>query len=753
MLFFALLLSLSGKTQGHDKIAAGIPVKNSAGTFYEFPWAGGMNSVQYGQIDLDMDGKKDLLVFDRTGNRIMPFLNAGGDGEINYKYAPSFAGFFPDIFDWMILADYDLDGKEDIFTYSPGYAGMMVYHNTSQSHLEFTRIEYPYLTSFQGGGYTNILVTYADYPGIADIDGDGDLDILTFWGLGSFVEMHKNLSFEKYGHYDSLDYEKTTLCWGYFAESEESNELFLDTCVGWRPLPGDEVLLPHTGSTFLLTDLQGDQVMDVILGDVDYPNLVALENTGTRDSAYIGSYDPHFPSYNRNIELFSMPLAASLDIDNDGREDLLVSPFDPNPFNSENKFSSWFYRNEGNSSAPEYVFDRPDFLQSGMIDVGAGAYPVLADYNGDGLLDLFIGNFGVFDTAYLDQYLILRTEHIGQIALFQNIGTDLQPAFTFITYDFGGLSGIEKMGLLPAFGDLDGDGDLDMLLGNEDGTIGLYENKSGPGQPMAPELVTSDFENIDVGYYSAPQLFDLDGDGLLDLLIGERGGNINFYKGEQGSPWMEFTLVTDSLGKVNVTDPDVSLYGFSVPFFFQDNTGNTLLLTGSEQGELYFYNGIDGNLGGSFSLSDTLGEMIGVPGLRTDRGYRTSACLADLDRDGMPELIVGNFSGGLEYFSVATAPIVSGIKESTGEEAILTLYPNPAKDNITIRADGPGKPTILQVRLFNAFGQLCLSRQEIIRGEASLHVGALPRGIYMVNISVKLKDGGRVFFNKKLTLF
>ena len=84
-----------------------------------------------------------------------------------------------------------MDGKNDIFTYSPGYASMMVYQNISDETLKFKRVVYPYLTSYQGGGYVNIYVTYADYPGISDVDNDGDLDILTFWGLGSFVEMHQ----------------------------------------------------------------------------------------------------------------------------------------------------------------------------------------------------------------------------------------------------------------------------------------------------------------------------------------------------------------------------------------------------------------------------------------------------------------------------------------------------------------------------------------------------------------------------------
>jgi len=185
------------------------PEVNYLGNELAFPWAGGMNSCQYGEIDLDDDGLYDLVVFDRTGNRIMPFINQGIPDSIAYEYAPEYAFDFPDIYDWVIFRDYDDDGRMDLFTYAKGLAGMLVFRNVSSGgELKFKQMVDPFLTSYQGGGYTNILVTYADYPGIVDLDEDGDMDILTFWGLGSFVELHRNMSMEKYGVPDSLDYEK-----------------------------------------------------------------------------------------------------------------------------------------------------------------------------------------------------------------------------------------------------------------------------------------------------------------------------------------------------------------------------------------------------------------------------------------------------------------------------------------------------------------------------------------------------------------
>ncbi|MBL0095463.1 MAG: hypothetical protein IPP46_02445 [Bacteroidetes bacterium] len=68
-----------------------------------------------------------------------------------------------------------------------------------------------------------------------------------------------------------------------------------------------------------------------------------------------------------------------------------------------------------------------------------------------------------------------------RLAWFKNIGTTTQPVFTLVSDDWLNLSGITQYGLFPAFGDLDGDNDDDMLLGNADGTLIYYQNTAGPG--------------------------------------------------------------------------------------------------------------------------------------------------------------------------------------------------------------------------------------------------------------------------------
>jgi hypothetical protein len=750
--FVAILAfgKLFGQEQDHS-----IKVYSETRQQFPYAWAGGMNSCQFAKLDMNLDGVKDLVVFDRTGDRIMPFLSVQSGDDYYYSYAPGFAANFPLLSHWAIFVDYNLDGKEDIFTWSPGYAGLKVYRNTSENDLEFTIEVYPFLTSFQGGGYVNILVTYADYPAIVDLDGDGDLDILTFWGLGSFVEKHRNMSMEKYGHADSLDFVKTDFCWGYFAESEESNELALDTCLrcgsgeagkhggmeawGHGISNGD---FRHTGSTFQILDLNADGLPDLLLGDVDYPNLIALHNGGNNDTARMVSYDWQYPPGDKPVDLFSMPAAFYADFDFDGINDLVVSPFDPNPFLTDNFHSAWLYRNEGNNDQPQFNLLTKNFLQDKMIDFGAGAYPVFCDIDGDNLTDLLIGNYGYYDTSWYDQFMILHTEQTGMIAYLRNTGTAGHPAFTIYDRDFAGASALDIRGIVPAFGDLDGDGDYDVLLGCETGKIIFYLNKANPGEPASLELEDMNYQGIDVGDFSAPALFDLDKDDLPDLIIGEKKGNLNFFRNSGSLEKPVFTFVTDSLGKVNVTDYSLSLDGYSVPLFYKDALDETHLLVGSESGEILYFTGIDEfNFTGAYERNDTLAGLIGIENLETDRGYRSATAMFDLDLDGYPELIAGNFSGGLESFGKNNQSPVNQVNslDLPGDVAI-NVFPNPAHELINISCTDCSEIDFSDIYLYDYLGKLIFQYSGSLEGNFLLNAESLPGGIYVLRMILKSKS-------------
>src|SRR5690554_6792235 len=71
-----------------------------------FPWAGGLNGVQYGKVDLNNDGIDDIAAYDRSSGRVLCFLR---NGE-TYEYAPQYEAFLPsEIQNFFILKDYDGD--------------------------------------------------------------------------------------------------------------------------------------------------------------------------------------------------------------------------------------------------------------------------------------------------------------------------------------------------------------------------------------------------------------------------------------------------------------------------------------------------------------------------------------------------------------------------------------------------------------------------------------------------------------------
>lgn len=688
-------------------------VSDVDGTFYQCPWAGGLNSCQFGRMDLDSDGRSDLLVFDRHCNRLLCFLNKGQKGEMSFVYDESYAHYFPSLTDWVVFADYDSDGREDIFTYSKGWAGIMVYRNvSSDGHLAFECVVSPYLTSFQGGGSVNILASNADYPSIVDIDGDGDLDILTFGVLGTFIEKHQNMSMELYGVADSLVFEKTEICWGRVAESEETNTMYLDTCLfGRGVVVGDDYR--HRGATIAVRDLNGDGLLDMLLADVDYPGLTLLTNGGTTTHAVMVSQESAFPS-RHPVALYSMPVPYFTDLDNDGVDDLLVSPFDPNPFATEGANSIWCYRNRGSNERPDFHLETKSFLQDKMIDFGMGSYPVLVDWDGDGLTDLVVGSIGDVDTAYLVQG-VLQVRRTARLSLLRNVGTAQTPIFRVDDRDLGELSVYHKEWLKPAVADLDGDGRCEVLLGTKEGAMMLFDDDF--------TLLDDDFLNYSYPY-SSPFFYDVNGDGVPDLVVGRRDGRLSYYEGSSSDGGVEFELRSDFWGGVDVRDYETSFFGYSVPNMFRYGD-EVFLAVGSESGKLFLFGDVQDNVLGVFSPCDERWHDI-VEDARFDADLwcHSSLAISDLDADGNLELVGGNIGGGLLMYN-GEVEVQPGVAEC--DDMAMSLCPNPADEYLLVELDCEG--CVVEVR--DLYGRL-LKRQSCGAGSCSIYVGDLSSGAYML---------------------
>ncbi|MCB0401101.1 MAG: T9SS type A sorting domain-containing protein [Flavobacteriales bacterium] len=692
-------------------------------------WAGGFNSVQFSEVDLDLDGIKDLFVFDRTGNRMSTFINKGTPNQVDYKHNPLYLQFLPDMQHWVLFRDFNCDGKMDIFTYYSG--GIRIYKNTSTSMLSFAIEDSLVYSDYQPDSINpNLIPLYvsgADLPAIDDIDNDGDLDILTFDVAGTRVVYHKNMAMENYGTCDSTSFELKNNCWGYIKENPSSNTVVLfDTCsfnVGSpEKFSGGN---KHSGSTLLTLDVDGNNSKDLVLGDVGTNNLSLLYNSDfspNLTASSITSVDTAFPANNTStipVDMYIFPAGFYLDVDNDNVKDLISST--NCSFNCLNDSNVWLYKNYNATNNPDFGFETNSFLQEQMIEVGEGAHPVFFDYNADGLLDMVVGTYGVFSTSTVPN-------HTASLWLYENIGTANSPAFQLVTKDYLGISSINldinfnqpAVRLMPTFGDLDGDGDEDLLIGDFFGYLHFFENTAGMGNPAVFVLNQVQYQSIDVGLYAAPQLIDLNRDNLLDLVIGERYGNFRYYENTGTSTSPVFTKITDTLGYVN-TKRSYEFSGNSTPFIF-DNAGQYMMLSGSVNGYIYHFGNIDGNLNGTFTLVDSTY-------LNIWEGSQTAIHGNDLDNDGTIDLLIGNYSGGVAFYKGDKPTAIDDIPQL---EEIL-LYPNPAYQtlNIDVRNNSLNQA---RLELIDLLGKSILETT-LHSSRISLNISDLAHGVYLLKFS------------------
>ncbi len=234
------------------------------------------------------------------------------------------------------------------------------------------------------------------------------------------------------------------------------------------------------------------------------------------------------------------------------------------------------------------------------------------------------------------------------------------------------LSGIDiGLNSAPALTDIDGDGLLDMLIGMSNGQISHHEQISAGSGIFT--YITDDFNSIDIGAYSAPAIVDLDGDGLLDLLIGKNTGEITHYE-QSSDRSASFTWRTGSFNSIDVG-------ARSTPAFTDlDNDGLLDLLVGESDGTLNHY-----EQNAAQSTAFTL-VTSNYSGLRVD--WYSAPCLGDLDNDNILDLLPGNISGVIHHFEKTGSDPNPFVEVTSDFESIdVGEYSTPALTDL----DGDGK--------------------------------------------------------------
>jgi hypothetical protein len=573
-----LLLSLiTMQIQGQSlrfSVFQGLGVKQN-GMNLPNPWAGGMNAMQFQSMDLNSDGILDLVLFDRTSQQISTFLQ---DRLGSFVFSPQYISKFPRIENWFVLVDYNRDGRKDLFCSTE--AGIKVFeYKLANGQFSFELVKDP-LFSLGFSGLINLYVASPDIPVVADVDDDGDVDVLAFEPGGHYIEFHENVSIQKSGK-PGLDFVKSAQNWGNILHSDCKDTKILDMRLSTQSI--DQInRVSHVGNSLGRTSRN-----DLFFGHVSCTNLTLLTNKGTNQSVNYSKIEYDY------LGGFKLPTglfwsASPMKIQGDAEEVFIsVNTSDNVGFSQDFQHSS--FRMNGGQVKP--------FLQDQMIDVGEKASPCFFDVDADGDLDLLIGHAGVrksndvFSSIYLYEnqsgvlvfktadYLGLGTReslvdlvlqpqgnqiiitglsingtkafkllnqqlstyqfdlNFGEIPISSPFGNLIQTRIGRIQSklhaDWGQLSKESWQLRTCQFADLDGDG-LTEFIGIDVTGMWHVGNYDVTNNTLIWRIV--DFQGFTVGRNARLSVADFNSDGRMDLIVGTGAGGVYLLANQSTSP-------------------------------------------------------------------------------------------------------------------------------------------------------------------------------------------------------------------------
>jgi hypothetical protein len=701
-------------------------------------FAGGLNAPQFSTCRLDNDGIDDLVVFDRTANKLYTFLAKKDDfGKYFWQYSPQYENAFPKISNWILLRDYNRDGKKDIFTYTP--SGIKVYQNISTTNLSFKLIADPiYSTGYSGK--LNLYLSSTDIPAITDIDNDGDDDIVAFDPSGNFVTFHKNFSIENYKNANVLEFKRVGDCWGGVFKEYYNDMIFNQPC-GENPQPLDNPFpsrssakVMHSGNSLLLLDLNADGLKDVLYGHVTQNRVASLINVGTVNQAKFNSGNYNYPDvYPVNFPVF--PAIYYEDLDFDGIKDLVASPNGPdNALQTvDYQNSAWFYKNKGKDDKPDFSFVQKNILQNTMVDLGENSAPVFADIDGDGDQDLLVGNAGNRTVA----------GYRASIYLFENKGNN---TFELTNSDFLEISKNQQLfDIKPFITDMNADGidDLGFISNSFTGeTIRYFPNHATKGKAfdlkLSEGVILPPIQYLSNGDF--PLFFDLNKDGLKDLLIGKGSGRLEYYKNTGTAKLPIYILENEELGEI---PSDYTIGNISLITADLNGDGKEELITGNRNGYVTVYKNItEQNLKKFVADSTTIFDEFNGKNASIQMGGGLNIAVADLNSDQIPDLMLGTNTGGLKWLKNTSKFTITATEEPTS----FIVYPNPTSRYLNVK-----NPTIGDYELFDISGRRVLyQKNSSISQEISFDLSSQNDGIYFLKISVdgNLKKTEKVILKK-----
>lgn len=666
----------------------------------------GIPSLPFSQprfVDLDADGDMDFFL-GNTRSAPMFIRNIGGTTSPHFEIGENLLANISFIdAEVAVCADMNADGKLDLIT--GGYTGLHLFLNTGT-------IQSPIYTE-QTGYFSALVVGNNPVPDIADVDNDGDLDLVIGLSENGAVRVYINTGTSSNGIY-----------------LEESMQLIGD--VGLYAYP-------------IFCDLDNDGDQDILCGR-DEHGFIYYQNNGTASS----------PLWENNSSLFSGLGNSSywnspdlVDLDGDGDYDLIFGTAD-GPLQ--------YYVNTGSPSSPQWQENTNLF--GGILDAGGASSPVLFDFDGDGDLDLICGS----QLGNIKYYKNIGTPYAPawqeDSSYFSSIDHSIYSAITLGDIDsdnlpdaiVGDLSGnlyfhkntgtgfIQINDVLPPISvggwsvprliDMDFDGDLDLVVGNEAGNIFYYQNNGTPAEPQW-NLVSGYFGNIDVGSNCSPTFGDLDENGSLDLLAGDLFGSLHCFLNQHHN-WVLNTELFNGIETDQNAAPALADL---------DHDGDLDLVLGDYDGTLSFYRNQRYSPAILNPPTNLLVDTDEPVTITWDEPQGSSSPLEHYNI-----YLDDNFVGTTEYtfytffswdFEVAhivkvTAQYVAGesvpavleipptaINDECQSDSIISVYPNPFTNitniNFTLKSEGA-----TYLAIYNLKGQQIKSWKALPKGSHNL---------------------------------